>query len=131
MQAERSFNLNEANALLPSLRNRMGRIVKIHRRLREIQTAHRKSFNEARMRGNAPVHPGYFLGLERMQAALQGVTALGCHVKDLETGLIDFPATREGRTVFLCWRLGENQVRYWHEIDSGFAGRLPIDNDFL
>ena len=83
------------------------------------------------MRGNAPVHPGYFLGLERMQAALQGVTALGCHVKDLETGLIDFPATREGRTVFLCWRLGENQVRYWHEIDSGFAGRLPIDNDFL
>ena len=131
MQVERSFNLNEANSLLPLLRNRIGRIVKIHRRLREIQAAHRRSFDEARMRGNAPVHPAYFLGLERMQAALQRVTAMGCHVKDLETGLIDFPATLEGRTVFLCWRLGENQVRYWHEMDSGYAGRLPIDNDFL
>ena len=70
MQVERSFNLTEANSLLPLLRNRMGRIVKIHKRLREIQAAHRRSFDEARMRGNAPVHPAYFLRLERMQAAL-------------------------------------------------------------
>jgi hypothetical protein len=53
--------------------------------------------------------------------------SLGIEVKDYAQGLIDFPAEREGRPVYLCWRLGEPAVRFWHEVDAGFAGRRPLD----
>ena len=75
----------------------------------------------------APVHPGYFDLLERIHTTLREVTSLGCEVKDLESGLIDFPSTHEGRNVYLCWRLGEDRVTHWHEVDAGFAGRQPVD----
>jgi hypothetical protein len=53
--------------------------------------------------------------------------SLGIEVKDYAQGLIDFPAEREGRPVYLCWRLGEPAVQFWHEVDAGFAGRRPLD----
>jgi hypothetical protein len=53
--------------------------------------------------------------------------ALGVVVKDLDSGLLDFPAVREGDEVELCWRVGEDEVAYWHSIGAGFAGRKPID----
>lgn len=53
--------------------------------------------------------------------------SLGIEVKDYAQGLIDFPAEREGRLVYLCWRLGEPTVQFWHEVDAGFAGRRPLD----
>jgi hypothetical protein len=51
----------------------------------------------------------------------------GAIVKDLDDGLVDFPAQREGEEILLCWRLGEDEVAYWHGLEEGFAGRLPID----
>jgi hypothetical protein len=55
------------------------------------------------------------------------VTAMGIDIKSLDHGLIDFPSLRDGRVVFLCWRLGEGPtIRYWHDIDAGFAGRRPL-----
>ena len=56
---------------------------------------------------------------------------LGCVVKDLDIGLIDFPALYRGKEVYLCWRLGEPDIGFWHPIDEGFAGRRPIDLDEL
>ena len=62
-----------------------------------------------------------------LAAGIEQVTALVIDVKSLEHGLIDFPSFREGRVVFLCWRLGEGPtIRYWHDIDAGFAGRRPL-----
>lgn len=52
---------------------------------------------------------------------------LGVECKSMETGLLDFPAERDGRPVYLCWRLGERTVAHWHDLDAGFAGRQPID----
>jgi hypothetical protein len=63
----------------------------------------------------------------RMAKAVEELTALGIEIKSLETGLIDFPALRDGRVVLLCWRLGETRIAWWHEIDTGFAGRLPLE----
>jgi hypothetical protein len=67
----------------------------------------------------------------RLAAEVDGfvaeLAALGIEVKDYGTGLIDFPAERDGRPVYLCWRLGEPTVQYWHELDAGFAGRQPVD----
>ena len=55
----------------------------------------------------------------------------GIELKDLSTGLVDFPAMREGRVVYLCWRLGELQIAFWHDIETGFAGRQPLDENSL
>lgn len=55
------------------------------------------------------------------------LTALGIEMKDYAMGLVDFPSERDGRPVYLCWRLGEPSVQYWHEVDAGYSGRRPLD----
>jgi len=62
--------------------------------------------------------------IERCLAQLDDA---GVQVKDLDSGLLDFPARHEGREILLCWRVGEDRVAYWHGIDEGFAGRKPIE----
>jgi hypothetical protein len=130
MEAQQSFSVSQANRLLPDLRVKVERIVEIHKEMKAFLAGNKESIDLARQTGNAPVDPVYFEMLERMQAALDDVTDLGCQVKDLETGLIDFPAVRDGRTVLLCWRLGEDSVGHWHELDAGFSGRKPVESDF-
>jgi hypothetical protein len=62
-----------------------------------------------------------------IREALEGIEATGCVVKDLDTGLLDFPAHINGEEVYLCWRLGEDRIRFWHRRNEGFAGRKPLD----
>ncbi len=64
--------------------------------------------------------------IDQMQAAVSRIDALDIVLRDIETGLIDFPALVAGRQVWLCWRLGEDAVGYWHELDTGFASRQPL-----
>lgn len=64
--------------------------------------------------------------LQTLNTRLRRFQELGIQLKDVERGLVDFPAWREDREVFLCWHLGEDEVRYWHDLDSGFAGREPL-----
>src|SRR6267378_4039825 len=61
--------------------------------------------------------------------ALDRIQATGCVVKDLDTGLLDFPAILKNEEVYLCWRLGEDRIRFYHRQDEGFSGRKPIDPD--
>jgi hypothetical protein len=68
--------------------------------------------------------------VERLRALHQELVGVGCEPKDLVAGLADFPALYEGRKVWLCWKLGEPEVAWWHELHGGFAGRRPIDVDF-
>ena len=63
----------------------------------------------------------------RVQALVEELGELGCELKDFEAGLVDFYALLDDRLVFLCWRLGEDRITHWHEVDAGFAGRQPID----
>jgi len=62
-----------------------------------------------------------------VKAALERIEATGCVVKDLEVGLLDFPALIDNEEVYVCWRLGEDRIRFWHRQDEGFAGRKPLD----
>jgi hypothetical protein len=64
---------------------------------------------------------------ESIREALERIHSTGCIVKDLEVGLLDFPARMNGEEVYLCWRLGEDRIRFYHRQDEGFAGRKPID----
>ena len=68
---------------------------------------------------------------ERINRYLQELELVGCVFKGFEAGLVDFYSLRDDRPVFLCWRLGEERITHWHEIDSGFAGRQPIDASIL
>jgi len=64
---------------------------------------------------------------QNIREALERIHSTGCIVKDLEVGLLDFPARIEGEDVYLCWKLGEDRIRFYHRQDEGFAGRKPID----
>lgn len=64
---------------------------------------------------------------EALADELERVRALGGQIKDIETGLVDFPGRRGGDDILLCWKLGEKQIRYWHTVDGGFGSRRPID----
>jgi len=66
-----------------------------------------------------------------LRGAIQEVLDVGCLIKDLDIGLIDFPTLFRGTEVYLCWKLGEPAIRFWHGVDEGFRGRKPIDQDFL
>lgn len=63
----------------------------------------------------------------QMRGLIERVAALGAEVKDIDTGLIDFRSRLKGREVYLCWKLGEGRIAYWHDLDTGYAGRQPLD----
>ncbi len=65
-----------------------------------------------------------------LRSAIEEVQEFGCVVKDLDIGLVDFPTLFRGQEVYLCWKLGEPAITFWHGVDEGFAGRKPIDDDF-
>ena len=63
--------------------------------------------------------------------AVEHIQETGCVVKDLDEGLVDFPSIRQGEEVYLCWKLGEERIGYWHGLEEGFAGRKPLDDSTL
>ncbi|HVX65048.1 MAG TPA: DUF2203 domain-containing protein [Bryobacteraceae bacterium] len=67
----------------------------------------------------------------RLRAVIESIQASGCLVKDLDAGLLDFPTLLRDREVYLCWKLGEPEIAFWHGIEEGFRGRKPIEQDFL
>jgi hypothetical protein len=69
---------------------------------------------------------GFDGATEKIQAAVEQIESVGCMVKNLDVGLIDFPGRLNGEDVFWCWRLGEDRIRFWHRQSEGFAGRKPI-----
>jgi len=67
----------------------------------------------------------------RLRNSIERLQGLGCVVKDLDIGLVDFPTLFRGEEVYLCWKLGEHAIEFWHGVDEGFRGRKAIDKDFL
>jgi hypothetical protein len=134
--AERHFTPEEANALLDEVRPVAEAMVE-HRRAFTVSAARRARLT-ARISGNGgdldPQEPGELdEQLEReagaVGRAVEQLEALGVQVKDLDRGLVDFPALHDGREVLLCWQVGEEEVGYWHGVDEGFAGRKPLPLD--
>ncbi|MDE3136401.1 MAG: DUF2203 domain-containing protein, partial [Acidobacteriota bacterium] len=69
---------------------------------------------------------GFDGATEKIQSAVEQIESVGCMVKNLDVGLIDFPGRLNGEDVFWCWRLGEDRIRFWHRQSEGFSGRKPI-----
>jgi hypothetical protein len=132
----RHFTPEEANAALAEVRPLVERMVE-QRRL-HLDALERQEELEGRIRGNGGGIPPAELAdtaaeVERhardLAHTIDAIGEHGAEVKDIDEGLIDFPALRHGETVLLCWKLGEDEIRYWHTVDDGFAGRqeLPLE----
>jgi hypothetical protein len=130
------FTPAEANSALTEVRPVAERLVAVRTRMRELEGTQRELVTAIGGNGG-----GYAAGdLNEAQTELVGLAdaavacvdrldELGVQIKDLDTGLLDFPALRDGIEVELCWRVGEDAVEQWHGIGEGFAGRKPIDWD--
>lgn len=125
------FTVEEARALVPRLRGLLTAIQVEKQQLdREVEALRQLS---PAMRGNghgaeATQREGRIAELTAaLQQKVHQLLALGIEVKDLNAGLVDFPCLRGGRVVFLCWRVDEPTVAYWHETDAGYAGRQPLE----
>jgi hypothetical protein len=123
VEDERRFSVEEANELLGGLRERLERIRDMRRKL--LASAEVVS-DRAAGNGGGLEGASYFEALQTLRQDVEAVIEAGAVLRDPETGLVDFPSEREGRRIFLCWRLGEDRVGYWHDEDSGFAGRRPV-----
>jgi hypothetical protein len=122
------FTIQEANALLPSVRTIVARIQQAHRRLARYRDDARKA-SEAAEQGGGGIEDGvaYATVLTTMASAMTELDTLGVQLKDFERGLIDFPSLRDGKVVLLCWQMGEgDELEWWHDVDAGFAGRTPL-----
>lgn len=126
----RLFTLAEANALLP----RLAPILTELRANREAGLTVQRQLDALapamRSNGAGPRAAALEQDLRRLALAIargvRQITRLGVEIKDLDHGVIDFPSRRDGRIIYLCWHLGEDQIAFWHETDSGFSGRQPL-----
>ena len=127
---EKVFTLSEARSLIPRLRRLLARVTQEREVLVDMRLEIDLAREKAEFGGGSPLGPTYLAHMIRFSEAVQEVQYLGVHVKDFRTGLVDFPYEREGRIIYLCWKPDEDEIGWWHETDSGFAGRQPLTDDF-
>jgi hypothetical protein len=122
------FNIEEANALLPTVRGIVRRVQRAYKRVAASQGAARVAAERAKLGGGGIIGGSlYISALSEMAEHAGRLEALGVQLKDYGRGLIDFPSLREGRVVLLCWQMGEgDRLEWWHEVEAGFAGRQPL-----
>jgi hypothetical protein len=128
----RTFTLEEARALLPEVRA-----------LAEAMRDQKRAFDEQRAlltradvqsggnghgpRGSLAAQAEAERLVQEIQRGIERLHELGVEVKGIDEGLVDFPSLRDGRLIYLCWRIGEPDIQYWHELDTGFRGRRPLE----
>ena len=132
------FTLAEAQSLIPMLERLLGEAVSMKAEF-EVADGILESIQErVTMMGGTMVNRDRAIDARgrrevaavRLRRALEQVQQTGCVVKDLDIGLVDFPAMRRGVEVYLCWKLGETAIGFWHGVDEGFTKRKPIGRDF-
>ncbi len=134
----RYFTLEQAERLLPEVEHALRDAIFQKTEYQAAEGELNRATQHIRMAGGSRVSPGPFLALRArkdaassaLAAAVERVTGLGAQIKDLDIGLIDFPTLYRGREVLLCWKLGEQQIAFWHGLEEGFRGRKPIDDEF-
>lgn len=133
MQHSSYFTLEEANNLLPWLRRQLGQIGAADQTVQRLQEQLESLSSGLRTNGHGDVEALTASARRALDEAARRLTILAQEVadrnillRDAERGLVDFPAIRDGREVYLCWLLGEDRIRFWHGVDTGFAGRQPL-----
>jgi hypothetical protein len=129
----RLFTLEEANRLLPWLREKLAELDQYHEALTRTQAHLAEVHRKSRTNGAASNQQNARLAHQHMESAdrranaiIEAIAEQGIILRDAVRGLVDFPSLRDGREVYLCWLRGEQSIGHWHEVDAGFAGRRPL-----
>ena len=134
----RRFTLEEAHSFLPQIEKNLREVLSLKSQYEDAESSIQSFNHRVMMMGGVLVDRKTVADnkarrdsvLERLKAALESIQEVGCVVKDLDMGLVDFPTVFRGEEVYLCWKLGEPAIAFWHGVDEGFAGRKAIDQDF-
>ena len=124
----RVFTLFEANQLIPQLQSHLEAVKQCKAVLVRSREEVRQAAEHALYGGGSTVGVQYVHSLQTISSNLHAIHELGVHVKDIDLGLCDFPHARDGRIVYLCWKLGETEIRWWHEVTSGYKDRCPLED---
>jgi len=133
--ADRTFTLEEAQTLLPVLESLLRTAIDGKKLIESVDAELQELAHRVFLRGGILVNIVHMArrkaerekAIQRVKDAIAEIDATGVQVKDLDIGLLDFPCEVDGRTVLLCWKLGEKSITHWHGVTEGFAGRKPID----
>ncbi|MFQ5450683.1 MAG: DUF2203 domain-containing protein [Nitrospinaceae bacterium] len=126
MPSKKYFTLEEANSFIPRLMRDVPRIQSLAADMVKNYPDVKKAWEKHKYNG------GSFQGIPYLRVALKvnkivnDLEATGCVLKGINEGLVDFPSLRDGREVYLCWKVPETKIQYWHDMDSGYAGRQRI-----
>ena len=120
---KRRFTLEQANRTLPLVRRVVADVVKTHAAVLKLQ---RELDRLPASKDPAAVQKQLDAAMNRLEDFEDELSDIGCELKDHQSGLIDFVGRHQGREVYLCWKLGEERITHWHELDTGFAGRQPV-----
>ncbi len=131
MESRKVFTLNEAQSLLPELRPRLAEMRDAWEEVRPYREEARRLAGRLDQGGATMPGAGEYLRISRKLAKqMSYFEKSGVEIKDIATGLVDFPSIRDGRVVCLCWRMNEETITHWHETDAGIAGRRPIEEPY-
>ena len=123
----RYFSLDEARATLPQVKALMEQVQAARREILRVRPDALPAIEKAATNGGNKAAGELSAHAMRLEQGVKGILALGITVKDIDAGLVDFLGLRNGREVYLCWRYGEEELGFWHELNAGFSGRRPLD----
>jgi hypothetical protein len=124
----RYFTIREANETLRIIRPLMDELQAIRRKVLANQPEAWPAIEKSAGNGGNKALSAMVQDFGQFDALIHQIQATGAQIKDVNIGLLDFPALRDGREVYLCWKHGEGDIAFWHETDAGFAGRQPIES---
>lgn len=124
----RYFTLEEANETLNMIRPLMEEVQKIRRKILQNQPEAWPAMERSAGNGGNRALSNMVQDFEKFDALIHRIQETQVLIKDINLGLLDFPALKDGREVYLCWQYGEGDIAFWHEVEAGFAGRQPIDS---
>jgi hypothetical protein len=122
------FTLEEANDALNIIRPLLDDVVEIRNKILANQPEAWPAIEKSAGNGGNKALSKMVDDFEKLDALVHQILDTGVQIKDVNSGLLDFSAMREGREVYLCWQDGEDDIAFWHEIDAGYAGRQPIES---
>jgi hypothetical protein len=123
---KRRFTVEEAHRSLPLVKRVVGDIVKTHALAMKLQHEIERQASGKHNQQAATIQSQLETCMSKLEDFVDELAEIGCELKDYQAGLIDFVGRHEGRDVYLCWKLGEERITHWHELDSGFAGRQSV-----
>ncbi len=122
----RYFTLQEANETLNLIRPLIDEIQQIRRRILEKQPEAWPAIQKSVGNGGNRALSNMVQDFDKLDALIHRIQEMDVLIKDINLGLLDFPALKDRREVYLCWQYGEGEIAFWHEVEAGFAGRQPI-----